>query len=89
MIVGMVGCACQPAEPKPIVKAAPAPKPAPKPAPAPAAGKCGDYTVSQVYPSTGALRIDKVMPKSVQLNAPFQYTSKLLPPEGGSFGGRL
>lgn len=78
MIVGMVGCACQPAAPKPVVKAAPAPRPAPKPAPAPASGKCGAYTVSQIYPSTGALRIDKVMPKSVQLNAPFEYTIKAI-----------
>lgn len=75
--LGAIGCACQPAEPKPMA-AAPAPKPAPAPAPKPepAMGKCGAYSVSQVYPETGALRIDKMMPQSVQLNAPFEYTIK-------------
>jgi uncharacterized repeat protein (TIGR01451 family) len=46
--------------------------------PEPAMGKCGAYTVSQVYPQTGALRIDKAMPQSVQLNAPFEYTIKAI-----------
>jgi len=76
MIVGVIGCACQPAEPQPVIKPAPAPRRVPAPKPEPAMGKCGAYTVSQVYPATGALRIDKAMPQSVQLNAPFEYTIK-------------
>jgi uncharacterized repeat protein (TIGR01451 family) len=81
MTVVMIGCSCTPAEPEPVKPApapkpvAPAPKPAPAPAPAPApkAGTCGNYTVSQNYLTAGAIRIDKAMPATVQLNAPFEY----------------
>ncbi|MBL7214412.1 MAG: DUF11 domain-containing protein [Phycisphaerae bacterium] len=62
LIIGVVGCAC--------------PGPAPKPAPAPKAA-CGAYSVSQDYMLSGAVRLEKVMPASVQLNAPFEYTINL------------
>ena len=69
LIVGVVGCTCPgPAAPKP----APAPKPTP--APAPKAGTCGNYMISQDYMLSGAVRLEKVMPATVQLNAPFEYT---------------
>jgi uncharacterized repeat protein (TIGR01451 family) len=83
ILAGVVGCTCPP---KPVeaakpVPAQPAPKPAaaPKPAPAPApkAGACGDFTVSQDFMPTGAIRLEKVMPETVQLNAPFEYTITL------------
>ncbi|MFA5554561.1 MAG: hypothetical protein WCZ89_02580 [Phycisphaerae bacterium] len=70
---------CKPmvaAAPKAEPKPAEAPKPAPKPQPAPAAaGSCGPYTVSRTHPcgDCGVVKIEKVMPKEVQLNAQFNY----------------
>jgi uncharacterized repeat protein (TIGR01451 family) len=72
-IVGMNGCAFDPIEPEP----GPVPALSNKVALAFGPGRCGDSTVSQVYPHTGALRIDKAMPRSVQFNAPFDYTVKV------------
>ena len=79
IVLGITGCACLSAnnDPEPVVAPAPATKPAPAPAskPEPAAmGACGAYTVSQVYPHSDGLRIYKILPKTVQLNAPFEYT---------------
>ena len=66
LIMGIVGCTCPGVRPM-------AAKPAPKAAmtPAPKAGTCGDYTVSQDYRQ---IRLQKVMPETVQLNTPFEYT---------------
>ena len=38
--------------------------------------ECGAYTVSRSYPYTGCdiIRLEKIMPSEVQLNAPFDYT---------------
>ncbi len=62
---------------KPMVAAAPAPRPAPRPMPAPKAAPtgCGPYTVTRTYPcgDCGVVRIDKVMPREVSMNAPFTY----------------
>lgn len=83
VVLSMTGCACMQAEPEPqpvVTRPAPAPAPArarapaPAPVPAPQTGACGNYTVSQAYPISGAIRIEKVMPQTVQLNAPFEYT---------------
>jgi len=62
---------------RPIVKAYPAPPP-PKPKPAPV-NECGPFTVSRSYPceGCGVIRVDKSMPREVQLNAPFDYTIKV------------
>ena len=69
-----------------MAKAAPKPQPV-KPKPAPAArpmpapkSPCGPYNVSRSYPckDCGIIRLDKTMPAQVQLNAPFQYTIKVL-----------
>jgi len=50
------------------------PKPAPpKPKPEPAS-ECGPYTVSRTYPSQGVIRLEKTMPKQVQVNAAFDYS---------------
>lgn len=70
------GCCCigKPAKPKPVV-AAPAPKPAPKPA-APV-GECGPYVFSRDYPVQNAVRLEKSMPREVQVNAPFDYVIKV------------
>ena len=73
---------CKPLAAAPAKRApAPAkPKPAPKKKakPAPVASGCGPATVSRGYPceSCSVIRIDKVMPAEVQLNAPFDYTIK-------------
>lgn len=75
-MLAVVGCACmQKAQPAPApapVKAAEPVKPAPAPAPAQSAN-----TVSRVYGDSagcGAVRIDKQLPATVQLNQPFSYT---------------
>ena len=75
MIAALTGCAFDPIEPEP----GPVGQPtlSNKVALAFASGRCGDSTVSQVYPHTGGLRIDKAMPKAVQFNAPFDYTVKV------------
>lgn len=78
LIAGFAGCTCTGAAPAPEPKpqtAAAAPKPAPTPAPK--QGVCGDYAISQNYSTSGAVRLDKRMPQTVQLNAPFEYTIKL------------
>ncbi len=79
MAAGLVGCVCPGPEPEPIPAPAPVVKPAPAPAPAPApkAGACGNYTVTRDYQSSGAIRLVKSMPPTVQLNAPFEYTIKV------------
>jgi len=58
-----------PAKPAPVKKVAPA-----KPKPAPSA--CGPSTVSGSYlnGSSGAIKLDKIMPSEVRLNAPFDYS---------------
>ncbi|MCE5185315.1 MAG: DUF11 domain-containing protein [Planctomycetaceae bacterium] len=73
MAVLIVAC-CTPPEPQPAPAPAPAPvaKPAPKPAPVPVSTvnrASQDYLCS----GCGALRIEKVMPETVQLNQPFDY----------------
>jgi uncharacterized repeat protein (TIGR01451 family) len=73
VVMAVTGCACMQAEPEPLPVVKPAPAPAPAPAPVAKAGACGNYTVSQNYLSAGAIRIDKTMPATVQLNAPFEY----------------
>ncbi|MEN6308328.1 MAG: hypothetical protein ABFD91_11275 [Anaerohalosphaeraceae bacterium] len=80
-VLGLVGCACltgqkeAPAPAKVEPKPAPAPAPAPTPAPAPVAtSKCGANQVSCTYPSSGVLKIDKMMPASVAVGQPFDYT---------------
>jgi uncharacterized repeat protein (TIGR01451 family) len=42
-------------------------------------GGCGPYTVSMNYPygDSPVIRLDKVMPKEVALNAPFEYSIKV------------
>jgi uncharacterized repeat protein (TIGR01451 family) len=75
IIVALIGCAFDPIEPEP--EPVGQPTLSNKVALAFGPGRCGDSTVSQVYPHTGALRIDKAMPKSVQFNAPFDYTVKV------------
>ncbi|HOL32440.1 MAG TPA: hypothetical protein PK052_10705 [Anaerohalosphaeraceae bacterium] len=77
VIAGLAGCTCPGAAPAPAPAPAPKPAPAPAPAPAPQAAACGNYTVSQDYMQSGAIRIEKVMPAMVQLNAPFEYTIKV------------
>ena len=71
---------CQPVAP-PAPKPQPAPVAKPKPAPPKpkAVGECGEYEVSRGYPSSGSavVRLDKIMPKEVQLNAPFTYSMKV------------
>ena len=74
-IVALTGCAFDPIEPEP--EPVGQPTLSNKVALAFASGRCGDSTVSQVYPHTGGLRIDKDMPKAVQFNAPFDYTVKV------------
>ncbi|MGD9110314.1 MAG: DUF11 domain-containing protein [Phycisphaerales bacterium] len=62
---------------RPMVVAAPKPAPMSKPKPMSmkAPGDCGPYTVSRTYPcgDCGIVRLEKVMPKEVQLNALFDY----------------
>ncbi len=74
LILGLAGCTCM--ETDPPIQAAPQPaaKPAPQPAPAPKAGTCGDTSIVQNYMHSGAVKLQKVMPETVQLNAPFEYT---------------
>jgi uncharacterized repeat protein (TIGR01451 family) len=73
VVAGLTGCACmQQSEPAPApVKVQPAPA-----APAPAAPKTeGPNVVSRTYCSTcGDIKIDKVMPVSVAVGQPFDYT---------------
>lgn len=73
MMVALIGCACVPAEPEPVAPA-PVAKPAPAPKPAPVVQSAYNR-VSQDYmcPGCGTLRIEKVMPETVTLNAPFEY----------------
>lgn len=73
LALSLAGCACMEKQPEPV-KPAPKPAPAPvveKPKPAPAAcdGCC------RVYPCEccPVLRLQKVMPDQVALNAPFDY----------------
>ncbi len=76
------GCACLQTEPaakaEPAPRPAPAPAPAPKPAPAPAAEPSAYYMASQLYNNDccGTLKIEKILPKTVTMNAPFEYTIK-------------
>lgn len=73
-MIGIIGCTCPgSAAPAPKPTPAPAPTPSPAPAPAPKAGACGNYTVTQSYPTANAIRLEKAMPATVQLNAPFEY----------------
>lgn len=59
-----------------------APKPAPKPMPVPEkpkpapANECGSSTVTRSYPcsSCAVIRLDKMMPSEVEMNAAFDYT---------------
>ena len=76
---------CKPIDhtPDPVVVAPrprpkPAPKPEPKPAPKPvvAESDCGPYAATNSY-GGGVIRLDKVMPKQVQLNVPFEYNIKV------------
>lgn len=66
--------------PAPVIKE-PEPEPEPKPEPKPvvAESQCGPYIVSRIYPCDccGEIKLDKTMPKQVQVNAPFEYTIKL------------
>ena len=71
---------------RPMAKAVPKPQPV-KPKPSPAArpmpapeSPCGPYNVSRSYPckDCGIIRLDKTMPAEVQLNAPFEYTIKVI-----------
>jgi uncharacterized repeat protein (TIGR01451 family) len=74
-IVTLTGCAFDPTEPEP--QPLTQPSLSKKVSQAFGPGKCGDSTVSQVYPHTGALRIEKAMPTFVQFNAPFDYTLRV------------
>jgi len=60
-----------PAAPKPTPAPAQAPKPEAKPVPS----GCGPYTVERTYPcgDCGVIKLQKVMPREVTLNAPFTY----------------
>lgn len=76
LAVILIGCACTPAEPEPTPAPAPVANPAPAPKPAPAPVATGAYNrASQDYlcSGCGALKIEKVMPETVQLNQPFDY----------------
>ena len=55
------------------------PKPKPEPKPLVAESKCGPYIVTRTYPckSCGEMKLEKTMPKQVQINTPFEYTIKL------------
>jgi len=62
---------------RPVVKPAAAPvKPRPKRTPV---SGCGPSTVSRNYPGMGCgvVKLDKTMPREVQLNAPFDYMIKV------------
>ncbi|HOQ05589.1 MAG TPA: CARDB domain-containing protein [Anaerohalosphaeraceae bacterium] len=70
------GCQCfQCEETKSEPAPAPTPAPAPKPAPAPAAAY---YTATQLYNNDccGTLKLEKILPQTVTMNAPFEYTIK-------------
>lgn len=75
------GCNCMQAAkpaPAPAPKSAPTPAPEPAPKPAPAADPEAYWMATQLYNNDccGTLKIEKIMPKSVSLNEPFEYTIK-------------
>lgn len=70
-VLGLTGCAC-------MAKEKPAPTPAPvkaepKPAPAPAAG-CNSASRMYGELNCGALKVEKIMPATVAVGQPFDYT---------------
>ena len=75
IIAALTGCAFDPTEPEPVPLNQPTLSKKVSEAFGP--GKCGESTVLQVYPHTGALRIEKTMPRAVQFNAPFEYTVRV------------